>query len=137
MVTSSGYFVPLEPQAATPGEDLELMYESKDGPCQLLKGHKNDRIVVYKVLKPAFRDEPVYQRLLRREYEIGASLTHPGVCQTLGWTRLPEYGEAIELDGEKGWTLVLYHGMPLGWGKRSGSTLKNHLPKRLRRQNYN
>ena len=70
MVTSSGYFVPPEPQAATPGEDLELMYESKDGPCQLLKGHKNDRIVVYKVLKPAFRDEPVYQRLLRREYEI-------------------------------------------------------------------
>ena len=98
MVTSSGYFVPPEPQAATPGEDLELMYESKDGPCQLLKGHKNDRIVVYKVLKPAFRDEPVYQRLLRREYEIGASLTHPGVCQTLGWTQLPEYGEAIEME---------------------------------------
>lgn len=98
MVTSSGYFVPPEPQAATPGEDLELMYESKDGPCQLLKGHKNDRIVVYKVLKPAFRDDPVYQRLLRREYEIGASLTHPGVCQTLGWTRLPEYGEAIEME---------------------------------------
>ena len=53
--------------------------------------------------------------------------------QARAWLR----GEAIELDGEKGWTLVLYHGMPLGWGKRSGSTLKNHLPKGLRRQNYN
>jgi len=42
-------------------------------------------------------------------------------------------GEALPLEGEKGWTLVLYRGMPLGWGKQSQGTLKNHLPKGLRR----
>ncbi|MDO4866277.1 MAG: RsmB/NOP family class I SAM-dependent RNA methyltransferase [Clostridia bacterium] len=52
--------------------------------------------------------------------------------QARAWLR----GEAVELEGEKGWTLALYRGMPLGWGKRSGTTLKNHLPKGLRRQNY-
>jgi len=41
-------------------------------------------------------------------------------------------GEALSLDGEDGWTLVTWRGLPLGWGKRSQGTLKNHLPKGLR-----
>ena len=42
-------------------------------------------------------------------------------------------GEAIDREGEKGWTLALYRGFPLGWGKLSDGVLKNHLPKGLRR----
>ena len=42
-------------------------------------------------------------------------------------------GEALSLEGEKGWTLTLYRGMPLGWGKQSQGILKNHMPKGLRR----
>ena len=42
-------------------------------------------------------------------------------------------GEALPLEGEKGWTLVLHNGLPLGWGKASEGMLKNHLPKGLRR----
>lgn len=41
-------------------------------------------------------------------------------------------GEAIEAETENGWTLALWHDMPLGWGKVSGGMLKNHLPKGLR-----
>ncbi len=41
-------------------------------------------------------------------------------------------GEAIDMDGEKGSTLALWRGMPLGWGKWSQGVLKNHLPKGLR-----
>lgn len=41
-------------------------------------------------------------------------------------------GEALPC-GEKGWTLVTWNGLPLGWGKVSGGQLKNHLPKGLRR----
>ncbi|MBQ3669269.1 MAG: RsmF rRNA methyltransferase first C-terminal domain-containing protein [Clostridia bacterium] len=41
-------------------------------------------------------------------------------------------GEEIALNGEKGWMLVCYKGMPLGWGKQGGGVLKNHLPKGLR-----
>lgn len=42
-------------------------------------------------------------------------------------------GEALPLDLEKGWTLALWRGLPLGWGKASNGQLKNHLPKGLRR----
>lgn len=41
-------------------------------------------------------------------------------------------GESLPFVGEKGWTLVLFKGMPLGWGKASDGILKNHLPKGLR-----
>ena len=43
-------------------------------------------------------------------------------------------GEALPLDGERGWTLMLWRSMPLGWGKRVDGAIKNHLPKGLRRR---
>ena len=42
-------------------------------------------------------------------------------------------GEAVEGSGERGWTLVTWRGMPLGWGKCANGVLKNHLPKGLRK----
>lgn len=52
-------------------------------------------------------------------------------------------GESLEMEaadtkaeggraGEKGWTLVLVDGYPVGWGKLAGGMLKNHYPKGLR-----
>ena len=43
-------------------------------------------------------------------------------------------GEALPAAGEKGWTLVTYQGLPLGWAKAADGLLKNHLPKALRRR---
>ena len=42
-------------------------------------------------------------------------------------------GRPLPFDGPSGWTLALWRGMPLGWGKVSDGMLKNHLPKGLRR----
>ena len=42
-------------------------------------------------------------------------------------------GNPLPTDGESGWTLATWQNMPLGWGKVSQGTLKNHLPKGLRR----
>ena len=41
-------------------------------------------------------------------------------------------GEALPREGEAGWTLATWEGMPLGWGKQAGGMLKNHVPKGLR-----
>ncbi|MGN0194272.1 MAG: RsmF rRNA methyltransferase first C-terminal domain-containing protein [Pseudoramibacter sp.] len=42
-------------------------------------------------------------------------------------------GEPIADHGHlKGWTLMCWHGYPLGWGKASDGAVKNHLPKGLR-----
>ena len=42
-------------------------------------------------------------------------------------------GETIESDGANGWCAVLVDGYPLGLGKRVNGTVKNHLPKGLRK----
>jgi len=42
-------------------------------------------------------------------------------------------GEPVSAAGNAGWTLVTVDGFPLGWGKRTGTTVKNHYPKGLRR----
>lgn len=41
-------------------------------------------------------------------------------------------GEALDWEGNKGWTLITWRNLPLGWGKASNSLMKNHLPKGLR-----
>jgi len=105
MIQSSGFFVPIGPLQPADDAALEVIHESEDGHCILLKGHRNDRIVVYKALKPAFRDDPVHQRMLHREYEIGATLQHPGICQVLDWKTLPKYGDSIEMEWIDGCTL--------------------------------
>lgn len=41
-------------------------------------------------------------------------------------------GEALDWEGDKGWTLITWKNLPLGWGKASNGLMKNHLPKGLR-----
>jgi 16S rRNA C967 or C1407 C5-methylase (RsmB/RsmF family)/NOL1/NOP2/fmu family ribosome biogenesis protein len=41
-------------------------------------------------------------------------------------------GETLDSTGAGGWTLVVWKGWPLGWGRAVGGTLKNHYPKGLR-----
>ena len=42
-------------------------------------------------------------------------------------------GHPLAAPGAPGWGLVTVDGCPLGWGKRTGATVKNHYPKGLRR----
>ena len=46
-----------------------------------------------------------------------------------------EYCAGAEIKAEaKGWTVLTYRGLHLGWGKGSGGTVKNHYPKGLRKE---
>lgn len=52
-------------------------------------------------------------------------------AQAMGYVR----GESVHLSekvSESGWCQVCWNDRPLAWGKITGSTLKNHLPKLLR-----
>lgn len=42
-------------------------------------------------------------------------------------------GEPLASAGAAGWVLITVDGFGLGWGKRTGGTVKNHYPKGLRR----
>lgn len=98
MTSPSGFFVTPTAKPAPDTGEVEVLYTSEGGHSLLLRGRSNDRIVVYKTLQEAYRDDPVWQRILRREYEIGASLKHPGICEIIDWVRLPGYGDAIEME---------------------------------------
>ncbi|MFT9495914.1 RsmF rRNA methyltransferase first C-terminal domain-containing protein [Anaerosolibacter sp.] len=37
-------------------------------------------------------------------------------------------GETLDIEGEKGWTLVCVDGFPVGWAKQTGTMLKNYYP---------
>ena len=57
------------------------------------------------------------------------------VCK-LTYTDAAAYvrGESIPADGlSKGWVLLTYDGVSLGFGKVSDGIIKNHYPKGLRR----
>ena len=41
-------------------------------------------------------------------------------------------GNTINTGNNRGWVLVCVEGIPIGWGKESNGTLKNHYPKGLR-----
>ena len=108
MIQTSGFFRNPVPLPYSDGSGLAPLYESENGYCVLLKGHRNDRVVVYKALKTEFRDDPVHQRMLRREFEIGVSLKHPGICEVLGWVQIPGYGDSIEMEWIDGISLRSY-----------------------------
>lgn len=42
-------------------------------------------------------------------------------------------GQTLQYEGEKGWYLILVDGYSLGWGKLTGTIMKNHYPKGLRK----
>lgn len=82
------------------------------------------------ILKNRF--EPAHALALAISKEDAAQFNH--INLDAQDERVTHYlqGNILEQSGEKGWLLVCVNGFPLGWAKRSASTLKNALPKGLR-----
>lgn len=68
-----------------------------DGSCDLYKAKRYGRWFLLKCLKAEQASQPLYQQMLRKEFEIGIGLTHAHVMQTMGFEKvnLPERGEAM------------------------------------------
>ena len=59
MIPSSGFFVAPQLPSETHDSGLDCLCEPADGSCILLKGSREDRLVVYKALKAACKDKGV------------------------------------------------------------------------------
>jgi NOL1/NOP2/fmu family ribosome biogenesis protein/23S rRNA U2552 (ribose-2'-O)-methylase RlmE/FtsJ len=79
-------------------------------------------------LRPG-RFEPSHALALAIDPTLARNSLDLTVTQAHRWIA----GEPISADGPSGWALITVEGYALGWGKRSGSTVKNHYPKGLRR----
>ena len=69
MEDSSIFSVP-SPAEWTPGSEMEQVHCSVSGYAVLYRADRDGRFRVFKCLKPGFRDKPLYERLLRKEFEI-------------------------------------------------------------------
>ena len=90
----SGFFA--APSSDVP-EGLALVYDSGAW-CELWRGTRSGKFRCYKSLKPEFRGRPLYESLLRKEFDAGFSLDHPGIRRYISFMCHPELGNCIELE---------------------------------------
>lgn len=83
----------------------ELIHSSQGGFTELYRVDRSGKFRVLKALKPQFRGEPMYEMLLRKEFEIGYNLQHPGICEIYGYSQIPDLGNCIEMEWIDGTTL--------------------------------
>ena len=95
----SGFFLPnIQNSTNNDSDRLELIHSSDDGFSELYRGCKNGRFFVYKALKKEYRGNPLYEELLRKDFNIGFSLSHTGICQYFGLIDFPSIGNCIVME---------------------------------------
>lgn len=106
MLGPSGFFIPDAISSGGPDSNaLDLIHTSADGFNELYRGVKNGRFFVYKALKKEYRGQPLYEELLKKDFNIGFSLNHTGICQYYAMVNLPETGNCIIMEWIDGITL--------------------------------
>ena len=105
MDEASGFFeTPTEAQGPRQGM-FELIRSNPESYCDIWRADKDGRFRVYKALKSEYAGDPVYERLLRKEFEIGYSLDHPNICEYYGFVNIPPLGNCIEMEWVDGCSL--------------------------------
>lgn len=101
----SGFFEDWEADRAENVLAAECLHTSGSGITCLYRSRSGGRNRLYKVLAPRFRGNLLYESILRKEFEIGYSLTHPGICSYYAFQHIEGLGNAIELEWIEGCTL--------------------------------
>ena len=107
-------------------------------PAALLVSHLSTRAVQEGVLRAGLPLATLGRSHIEPAHALAMALDPETARQTINLTdeQAASYlsGEAFPVDAPTGWTLAAWRGLPLGWCKITGGTLKNHLPKGLRRR---
>lgn len=105
MDEASGFFeTPTEAQSPIQGI-FELIRSNPESYCEIWRADKDGRFRIYKALKSEYAGDTVYERLLRKEFEIGYSLSHPNICEYYGFVNIPPLGNCIEMEWVDGLSL--------------------------------
>lgn len=86
-------------------EDVRLLGSSEVGYSEIYRAKIDGKFVVLKSLKPELRGIPMYEHLLRKEYEIGYDLDHPNICQIQRFGKFVGLGNCIVMQWIDGVTL--------------------------------
>ncbi len=85
--------------------DVELLRESGSGMCAIYRAKRHGKWHVLKALKADYRSNPIAQAQQRKEFEIGYTLSHPGIAAITGLEEVPELGKCIVEEWVDGSTL--------------------------------
>ena len=72
----------------------------------LIKAKRFGKWFLLKGLKKEYRNDPTYQRLLRKEFEIMVSLSHPSIVSVFSIGNVSIYGTCIIMEYIDGITLA-------------------------------
>jgi len=105
MEDSSTFFTTPEITPRDALSTLKLIHSSERGFCDVFRIDRGGRFRALKCLKPEHRGDPLYENILRKEFEIGYSLDHPNICEYYTYTQIEGLGNCIEMEWVDGRTL--------------------------------
>ena len=88
--------------------NVETLYVSRRGFCEIHKVVKGGKWYVAKCLKPSLHDNIAMQMLLEKEYEIGSRLDHGSICRTIDYTTVKQLGLSVIMEYVDGQPLRQY-----------------------------
>ena len=83
-----------------------LVHSSEKGLVEIWRVDRMGRFRALKCLKAEYRGNRLYEDLLRKEFEIGYSLRHPGIVEYYGFINEEGLGNCIEMEWVDGRTLA-------------------------------
>ncbi len=105
MESQSGFFSSPSEDFSSLSSSLEPVHTSGSGFTVLYRSRTGGRNRLYKCLKEELAGDPLYESLLRKEFEIGYMLNHPGICEYYAFTEILGLGRCIEMEWIDGKTL--------------------------------
>lgn len=103
----SGFFAPAGIYDVD-NEGLTLIHSSEDSFFELWRGERAGRFRLFKCLKQEFRGNLLHETMLKKEFEIGFPLRHPGIRETYAYVQMDSLGNCIEMEWIDGITLEDY-----------------------------
>ena len=86
----------------------ELTELSSSGFNRLIKAKRYGKWMLLKTLKKEYAQQTIYRQLLRKEFDVAVTLSHPNIVQIIGWEDVEGIGECIILEYIDGLTLKEY-----------------------------
>lgn len=82
------------------------IYTSHTGPCELFSATRYGKRFTLKGLKKEYRNDPINNLALAKEFEIGIMLDHPNIRRTIGLEDVEGIGKVIVMEYVDGCSLT-------------------------------
>ncbi|MDE6380857.1 MAG: protein kinase [Muribaculaceae bacterium] len=86
--------------------NIDMLYCSEHGATEIHTATRYGKRFVLKGLRKEYREDPVYNMCMAKEFEIGMTLDHPNIRRTIGIETVDGLGKRIILEYIDGVTLA-------------------------------